>query len=239
MDIIPAIDLIGGECVRLTEGDYSTSQTYSKNPVDVAKSFEAVGVKRLHLVDLDGAKKGEVVHFAILEQIASQTDLTIDFSGGLRTESDIKRALAAGASEVSIGSAAYKQPEEFLGWINTFGSERIILSADVRDMKIAISGWTDDTEVHLIPFLEKQVENGIRKVICTDIRRDGLLGGVATDLYSLLRSDFPDIEIIASGGVASVQDLRELKQLGIGGVIIGKALYEEKIALEDLREFLC
>ena len=238
MRIIPAIDIIDGKCVRLSKGDYDTKKIYNENPLEVAKSFEAHGIEYLHLVDLDGAKSSRIVNYKILEQIASKTSLKIDFGGGLKSDSDLKIAFESGAIMVTGGSIAVKQPEVFTAWIEKFGCEKIILGADVKDRKIAVSGWEETTDHELFPFIESYRRKGITKVICTDISKDGMLEGPAVDLYKEMKEALPGIHIIASGGVSSVSDIEELEQAGIPSVIFGKAIYEGKIQLKDFLRFV-
>ena len=235
--IIPAIDIIGGKCVRLTQGDYAQQKTYNEDPLAVARTFEDSGLRHLHLVDLDGAKAGHVVNAKVLETIAQHTSLTIDFGGGLRTSEDIATALSAGATQVNIGSAAVKQRELFLGWMKNFGPERIILSADVRGENVAVSGWQEGTAVNVFSLIEDYSEHGLRYVVCTDISKDGLLEGSSIGLYEKLMARFPDLRLIASGGVTDISELHRLREIGMDGAIIGKAIYEERITLEQLRSF--
>ncbi|MCK9311903.1 MAG: 1-(5-phosphoribosyl)-5-[(5-phosphoribosylamino)methylideneamino]imidazole-4-carboxamide isomerase [Bacteroidales bacterium] len=238
MDIIPAIDLIEGKCVRLSQGDYDRKTTYNENPLEVAKAFEDHGVRRLHLVDLDGAKAQHIVNHRVLENIATHTSLVIDFGGGLKTDDDLRIAFECGAKMITGGSIAVKSPDIFESWIHQFGAEKIILGADVKNEKIAVTGWTEETENDLLPFLEKYTQKGIQKVICTDISKDGMLQGPSTDLYKKILAAFPDMYLVASGGVCSVTDLEVLAKAGLPAVIFGKAIYEGKIALKDLRPFL-
>ena len=238
MDIIPAIDLIEGKCVRLSQGDYDRKTTYNENPLEVAKVFEDHGVRRLHLVDLDGAKAQHIVNHRVLENIATHTSLVIDFGGGLKTDDDLRIAFECGAKMITGGSIAVKSPDIFESWIHQFGAEKIILGADVKNEKIAVTGWTEETENDLLPFLEKYTQKGIQKVICTDINKDGMLQGPSTDLYKKILAAFPDMYLVASGGVCSVTDLEVLAKAGLPAVIFGKAIYEGKIALKDLRPFL-
>ena len=237
IEIIPAIDVIDGKCVRLSQGDFDTKIVYNEDPVEVAKSFEGIGIKRLHLVDLDGARTGDVVNLRVLEKIASETKLSVDFGGGIKTDSAIEAVFNAGADFASLGSIAVKDPLKLKEWVNRYGGDKIMLGADVRDGKIAIDGWLTDTDVELYGFLEAQLEAGIRKVFCTDISKDGLLTGPATDLYAGIKSKFPEIELIASGGVSRIEDIFDLDVAGCSGVIIGKAIYEGKISLRNLRIF--
>ncbi len=234
MRFIPAIDIIDGKCVRLTQGDYSQKKIYNENPVEVAKSFENAGLQYLHLVDLDGAKQKKVVNYKVLEQIASQTSLKIDFGGGVQSNEDIQKVFDAGAKQITGGSIAVKNPDLFESWIERYGSEKIILGADVKNEKIAVGGWEETSELHIFDFLEKYLAKGIRYVICTDISKDGLLQGTSLELYQKILKKFPDIHLIASGGVSCMQDLDDLQKNGLEGAIIGKAIYEEKISLEEL-----
>ena len=238
MDIIPAIDLMEGKCVRLAQGDYDRKTTYNENPLEVAKAFEDHGIRRLHLVDLDGAKAQHIVNHRVLENIATHTFLVIDFGGGLKTDDDLRIAFECGAKMITGGSIAVKSPEIFESWIHQFGAEKIILGADVKNEKIAVTGWTEDTGLSLLPFLKDYAGKGIRKVICTDISKDGMLQGPSTELYKKILTAFPDMYLVASGGVSSVTDLEVLAKAGLPAVIFGKALYEGKIALKDLRPFL-
>ena len=234
MDIIPAIDIIDGKCVRLSEGDYQRKTVYHENPLEIAKDFEANGISRLHLVDLDGAKAKKVVNLAILESIASYTSLQIDFGGGVRSSTDLKMVFDAGANQVTAGSVAVKDPLLFEAWLEEFGAEKIILGADVRDGKVAISGWQERSEWELNDFIEHFSQKGVQRVICTDVGRDGLLQGPAIELYTELTRDFPKLSIIASGGVSNLSDLEELARTGVTGVIVGKAIYEGRISLQEL-----
>ncbi len=236
--LIPAIDIILGRCVRLTEGDYDQQTTYADDPADVAKRFESVGIKRVHLVDLDGAKIGRVSNLAVLEHIAKSTNLMIDFGGGIKTEDDLKRVWDAGAAMVSIGSMAVKQPAIFASWIEKYGPEKFFLGADVRDRKISISAWTEQTEEDVVDFIQRHQQKNVTQFFCTDIGRDGRLEGPAFDLYKHIIAQCTDVKITASGGVSSVEDIHALQKLGCDGVIIGKALYEGHIPLEQLSVFL-
>jgi phosphoribosylformimino-5-aminoimidazole carboxamide ribotide isomerase len=238
IEIIPAIDLIDGKCVRLQKGDYQQKTVYNDSPLDVAKQFEDVGIKRLHLVDLDGAKAHHVVNLPVLEKIASNTTLTIDFGGGIKSNTDIFRVFNAGASMATIGSVAVKNKELFISWLKKYGPEKIILGADVLGGKIAISGWYDVTELSLVDFVDYFVKMGIRKVLCTDISKDGMLAGTSTGLYQELQEKFPGLQIIASGGLADISEVDQLNQLDIFGVIIGKAIYEGRIQLDELKPYL-
>lgn len=238
IEIIPAIDIIDGKCVRLSQGDYEQKKVYNENPAEVAKMFEDVGIRRLHLVDLDGAKANHIVNYKVLEKISSTTSLIIDFGGGLKSDDDLRIAFECGASMVTGGSIAVRNPEIFTAWINKFGSGKIILGADVRNEKIAVNGWKETTDVELIPFIRSFAEKGIDKVICTDISKDGMLQGPATQLYQKILKEFPDLYLIASGGVSSVQDIQILNDANIPAVITGKAIYEGKIKMADLAKLL-
>lgn len=238
IELIPAIDLIEGKCVRLTQGDYDTKKVYNENPLEIAKLFEDNGIKRLHVVDLDGARAGHIVNYRTLETLATKSGLTIDFGGGLKQDKDLEIAFECGASMVTGGSIAVKQPATFTGWIERFGPERIILGADAKDKKIAISGWEEKTTLELIPFIKEYKEKGIQKVICTDIARDGMLRGSSVSLYKEIQEEVPGLYLIASGGISSISDIEELEQAGIPAVIFGKAIYEGRIALKDLRSFI-
>lgn len=235
MIIIPAIDIIDGKCVRLTQGDYSQKKIYSYNPLDVAKEFESAGITHLHLVDLDGAKSQHIVNYKVLETISKNTSLKIDFGGGIKSNDDIRIAFECGANQITGGSIAVKNKPMFIEWINTFGAEKIILGADVKNGKIAVNGWKEESQEELFTFLENYINSGIVYVICTDISKDGLLQGTATELYKQIISRFPAIKLIASGGVSSVSNLAELKNAGLYGAIVGKAFYEGKIKLSELK----
>lgn len=234
MDIIPAIDIIDGQCVRLTQGDYEQKKVYNEDPLEVALQFEAAGIRRLHLVDLDGAKASRIVNYKVLERIASKTNLHIDFGGGLKSDEDVKIAFEAGAAQITGGTVAVKKPELFLGWLEKYGAERIILGADVKDGHIAISGWQEQSELELFAFLKDYIQKGIRYVICTDISKDGMLLGSAVALYQSILAEFPRLKLIASGGVTSSTEVQRLRAIGCYGAIIGKAIYEGKIRLEDV-----
>ena len=234
IEIIPAIDLIDGKCVRLSQGDYNTKKVYNESPLEVAKQFEALGIRRLHLVDLDGARQGQIVNLHILENIAAKTSLIIDFGGGIKTATDLQDVLDSGARWATIGSMAVKQPEIFAEWVEEFGAAQIMLGADVRNYKIASSGWHETSELHIYDFLETQRLLGIRNVFTTDISRDGMLQGPANELYADLHQRFPEFSLIASGGVSSESDVWEAEQAGCSGIIIGKAIYEGRINLSNL-----
>ena len=237
-EIIPAIDIIDGKCVRLTQGDYSQKTVYSESPLEVAKQFEDIGITHLHLVDLDGAKKGEVVNYKVLEKISSATNLVIDFGGGIKTNESIKIVFESGASIAAIGSIAVKDKKLFFSWIQKFGSDKILLGADVKEEKIAISGWLEKTEINIFDFINENMEMEIKTVFCTDISKDGLLEGASVDLYKKILLKFPKLNLIASGGVSSLSDLDELKSIGCSGAIVGKAIYENKISMNDLKKYL-
>lgn len=238
IEIIPAIDMIEGKCVRLTQGDYATRKVYNEDPLEVAKAFEDAGIRRLHVVDLDGAKAGHIVNYRVLEKLAGHTSLVIDFGGGLKQTKDVEIAFDCGAQMVTGGSIAVKDPETFTAWIARFGSERIILGADAKDRRIAISGWEEATDAELLPFIQKYREQGIERVICTDISRDGMLEGPAVDLYKEILEAVPEIYLIASGGVSSIADIEKLAEANVPAVIFGKALYEERITLKELERFV-
>lgn len=238
IEIIPAIDIIDGKCVRLSQGDYQQKTIYNENPLEVAKMFEAVGLKRLHLVDLDGAKAHHIVNQKVLESIAANTNLIIDFGGGLKSDEDLKIAFESGASMVTGGSIAVKSPEIFLRWIEKFGAGKIILGADAKNEMIAVAGWQESTEMDIFTFIKNWHSNGIRKIISTDISRDGMLQGAATQLYQKILQAVPDAYLIASGGVSSMADILELQNAGIPAVITGKAIYEGRITMDEIREFL-
>lgn len=238
IEIIPAIDMIEGKCVRLTQGDYATRKVYNEDPLEVAKAFEDAGIRRLHVVDLDGAKAGHIVNYRVLEKLAGHTSLVIDFGGGLKQTKDVEIAFDCGVQMVTGGSIAVKDPETFTAWIARFGSERIILGADAKDRRIAINGWEEATDAELLPFIQKYREQGIEKVICTDISRDGMLEGPAVDLYKEILEAVPEIYLIASGGVSSIADIEKLAEANIPAVIFGKALYEGRITLKELERFV-
>lgn len=236
MLIIPAIDIIDGKCVRLSKGDYATQKIYNEHPLEQAKVFEANGITHLHLVDLDGAKQGKVQNWKVLETIAHHTTLQIDFSGGIKTKEQAQQAFDLGAKQITVGSLAAKQPKEFVDWIWQFGEEQLILGADVKDKKIATQGWQEQSEQDLFSFLDFYFEEGIDYVLCTDISKDGMLQGPSIELYQKLIEEYPEIKLIASGGVATIDDLRQLKQIGCYAAIIGKAIYEGKISLQELHK---
>ena len=239
MEIIPAIDLINGRCVRLSQGDYKRKTVYSDDPVTTAGRFAQAGMRRLHVVDLDGAREGRPRHTDVLKNIVEATGLHVDFGGGIRGREQAARALEAGAAQITAGSIAVKNPDEVKTWAADFGMEKIILGADVRGKNVAVSGWREQTEVKLWSFLEYYEEIGLRYLICTDIERDGMLNGPAVELYKEIIRRFPRWQLIASGGVGTTDDIRALEEIGCAGVIIGKALYEERITLRELEAFLC
>lgn len=233
IELIPAIDIINGQCVRLTKGDYDQKTVYG-NPLDMAQEFERIGYERLHVVDLDGAKSKHIVNSNVLQSLASETKLTIDFGGGIKTDEDIETAFNSGAQMVTIGSIAVTNPERFMGWLEKYGSDRIILGADVRNGRISINGWKEDSSEDLLPFLKKYIDAGVSKVLCTEISKDGTLAGPAIDLYKRVMEAYPELHLIASGGVSSMDDIKALDAAGIPAVVFGKAIYEGKINLQEL-----
>jgi phosphoribosylformimino-5-aminoimidazole carboxamide ribotide isomerase len=237
MKLIPAIDIIDGKCVRLTKGDYTTQKVYNTNPVEVAKEFEANGIRFLHLVDLDGAKSKHIVNYKVLENIAQATSLHIDFGGGIKSNEDVKIAFESGANQLTGGSIAVQEPALFLSWLEQYGSERILLGADANQRMIATQGWLATSEIDVLDFIRSFEQKGIQSVVCTDISKDGMLQGPALDLYREIIQE-TGVQLIASGGVSSIEDLQQLKELGCAGAIIGKAIYEGRITLEELRK-LC
>ncbi|MCL5127814.1 MULTISPECIES: 1-(5-phosphoribosyl)-5-[(5-phosphoribosylamino)methylideneamino]imidazole-4-carboxamide isomerase [unclassified Algibacter] len=238
MRIIPAIDIIDGKCVRLSKGDYNTKIIYNENPLEIAKQYEAHGIECLHLVDLDGAKASHIVNHKVLEAIASKTSLKIDFGGGLKTDEDLRIAFECGAGQITGGSIAVKQPDVFKNWLSKFGADKIILGADANNEKIAISGWLEESEEELIPFVKNYQKEGVQYVICTDIAKDGMLEGPSFDLYEKMLNQLPNIKLIASGGISTFDELPKLAELGCEGTIIGKAIYENKISLKQLENFI-
>lgn len=238
IELIPAIDIIDGKCVRLTKGDYDTKKVYNEDPVSVAKEFESYGIKRLHVVDLDGARSKHIVNDAILKAITSNTNLTVDFGGGIKTDDDIECAFEAGASMVTIGSIAVTDPERSFLWLERYGAERIVLGADVRNGKVSINGWKEDSTEELIPFLNKYISKGIHNVLCTEISKDGMLQGPAIELYKEVMKAYPTINLIASGGVSNIEDIKALNAAGIPSVVFGKAIYEGRINLSELASLL-
>jgi len=233
IELIPAIDIIDGKCVRLTKGDYDQKTVYGE-PLDMAMEFERIGYKRLHVVDLDGAKSKHIVNDAVLNTITTETGLTVDFGGGIKTDEDLEKAFASGASMVTVGSIAVTQPDLFMGWLEKYGAERMILGADVRHGKISINGWKEDSDEDLLPFLKKYVDAGVCNVLCTEISKDGTLAGPAIDLYQRVMDAYPELHLIASGGVSSIEDIMALDAAGIPAVVFGKAIYEGKINLKEL-----
>ena len=238
MRIIPAIDIIEGKCVRLSKGDYATKKIYNENPLEVAKEFEASGISHLHLVDLDGAKSQHIVNYKILEEIASKTDLKIDFGGGLKSNDDLRIAFECGASQITGGSIAVKEPEVFKKWLTSYGADRIILGADAHHEKIAISGWQEASGIEVIPFIKNYVDEGVSYVICTDIAKDGMLEGPSFDLYKRILEQVEGVKLIASGGISHFDELPKLAALGCEGTIIGKAIYEHRISMKQLESFI-
>jgi phosphoribosylformimino-5-aminoimidazole carboxamide ribotide isomerase len=237
MQIIPAIDIIDGKCVRLTQGDYSQKKIYNEHPLEVAKQFEDAGLRRLHLVDLDGAKQKAVKNWKVLETIASKTKLVIDFGGGIATEDDVKIVFDSGAAMATVGSIAVKNEFEFVKWLLIFGADKFLLGADVKDKMIAIHGWLETTDKSIFDFIENYISKGVQQIFCTDVSKDGKLEGPSTDLYQEIITRFPALYFIASGGVASIKDLELLKETGCKAVIIGKAIYENRISLDELKTF--
>lgn len=238
IELVPAIDIIEGKCVRLSQGDYDTQKVYNENPLEVAKEFEANGIRRLHVVDLDGAKSSHIVNYKVLDKIAGHTSLVIDFGGGIKTDEDLTIAFEYGAQMVTLGSVAVKNPDLFKSWLHKYGAEKMILGADVKDNRISVNGWKEESQQELLPFLDGYTQEGIRKVLCTDISRDGMLQGPSIELYKQIMSRFPDMHLIASGGVSSLDDIIRLDEAGIPAVVFGKALYEGRITLKDLNRFM-
>lgn len=237
MYIIPAIDIIDGKCVRLTQGDYGQKTVYNEDPLEVAKAFEGAGLERLHLVDLDGAKAKQIINHKVLEQIAGKTSLHIDFGGGLKSDDDLRIAFASGAKQVTGGTIAVKEPMVFLGWLEKHGADMIILGADFKDSQIAVSGWQEQSAQELFPFLRDYAEKGVRYVISTDVSKDGLLQGSAVETYQQIREELPEVHLIASGGITTMQELERLREVGCFGAIVGKAIYENRITLDQLQQF--
>lgn len=238
MEIIPAIDIIDGKCVRLTEGDYSQKTIYNEHPLEVAKQFEGAGLRRLHLVDLDGAKAGAVKNWKVLETIAGKTGLVIDFGGGIKREEDVKVVFNSGARFATVGSIAVKNEEEFVKWLLQFGADKFLLGADVKGEKIAVGGWLETTEIWIYDFIEKYQTHGISQLFCTDVSKDGRLEGPSLPLYKSIVEKFPSLFFIASGGVSSMKDLEDLQEAGCKGSIVGKAIYENRISLQELKQFI-
>lgn len=235
IELIPAIDIIDGKCVRLTKGDYDTKKVYNEDPASVAKEFEQYGIKRLHVVDLDGARSKHIVNDKVLRRITEETQLTVDFGGGIKTDDDIEKAFAAGAKMVTIGSIAVTDPERSFEWLHKYGADSIVLGADVRNGKISINGWKEDSSEDLIPFLEKYLKEGIKNVLCTEISKDGMLQGPAIELYKEVMKAYPNCHLIASGGVSSIEDIKNLEAAGIPAVVFGKAIYEGRIDMKELQ----
>lgn len=238
MEIIPAIDIIDGKCVRLTQGDFQQMKVYNEDPLTAAKQFEEIGIRRIHVVDLDGAKAGMIKNINVLERIAKNTNLIIDFGGGIKTDECIQHVFDAGASIATIGSIAVKNKDLFFSWIEKYGAYKILLGADVKGERITINGWSSETDISIFDFLDENISKGVKNIFCTDVSKDGMMEGPAIELYSKLIDRFPDVKMIASGGVASIHDLNELKKVGCSGVIIGKAIYENKISMDELKLFL-
>ena len=237
MQIIPAIDIIEGKCVRLTEGDYAQKKIYNEDPLEVAKQFEGVGLMRLHLVDLDGAKSGKVINWKVLEKIANKTNLVIDFGGGIKTEATLKTVLDTGATYATIGSLAVKERAVFEQWIERFGADIFMLGADVHIEKIAVGGWIEKTEIDVYDFIGSYMSKGVTQLFCTDIQKDGKLEGPSIELYQKILAKYPTLQLIASGGVSALKDLEELRTIGCSAAIVGKAIYENKISLSELSTF--
>lgn len=238
IELIPAIDIIDGKCVRLSQGNYDSKKIYNESPIEVAKEFEANGLCRLHIVDLDGAASKHIVNYKVLESIAGHTSLTIDFGGGIKTEKDLSIAFDCGAEMVTLGSIAIKQPDLFYSWLQKYGCEKIILGADAKEGKIAVSGWKEKSSQELMPFLNSYINGGVTKVLCTDISRDGMLEGPSTPLYKSIIQAHPDLLLIASGGVSGIKDIHQLNDAGIPAVVFGKALYEGRIKMNELSQFI-
>lgn len=238
MEIIPAIDIIEGKCVRLTHGDFSRKTIYNDNPLEVAKEFEHAGIRRLHLVDLDGAREGRVRNWKVLENVAGKTSLVVDFGGGINEEHDVQVVLNSGAAMATVGSIAVKQQEIFVSWIKKFGAANFLLGADVRKEKITVSGWLENTDIDVYDFIEKYIAEGVSQIFCTDVSKDGAMEGPSIELYKKIIERFPNLNFIASGGVSKMDDVVQLQEIGCKGVIIGKAIYEAKIRLSDLKQYI-
>ena len=238
IQVIPAIDIMDGKCVRLKQGDFNTKTTYRDNPLEVAQEFEALGAKRLHLVDLDGAKAKRVINYKTLESICANTDLVVDFGGGIQQTEDLEKVFGAGAKMVTCGSIAVKQKKIFEGWVSKYGAEKFILAADVKNKMIAVHGWQETSELSIFDFIEQYTSIGIKQVLCTDISKDGMLSGSAVDLYTEIMGQFPQLNLIASGGISNAQDIKDLDDAHIFGVVVGKAIYEGKISPEELSNLL-
>lgn len=239
IEIIPAIDIIDGKCVRLTQGDYAQKKIYNEDPLEVAKNFESIGIKRLHLVDLDGAKSGKVVNWKVLESIAGNTKLVVDFGGGIKSDETIEQVFNSGAKIATIGSVAVKEKEKFFSWVKKYGADKILLGADVKGENISIGGWLEETKISVFDFIKENLNNGVKNIFCTDVSKDGLLEGASVELYEKIISLNPQIHLIASGGVSSMKDVFELEKIGCKGVIIGKAIYELRITIDELKNYLC
>ena len=235
--IIPAIDIIEGKAVRLTQGDYSQKKVYNEHPLEVARQFEDAGLKRLHLVDLDGAKDGRVKNWKTLEMLAAKTSLVIDFGGGIKTEKDVQIVFDSGAVLATVGSIAVKNEEEFVKWLSKFGAKKFLLGADVKDEKIAVGGWLETTNIWIYDFIEKYLQHGVQQLFCTDVSKDGKLEGPSVDLYKNIITKFPELHFIASGGVSSMRDLDDLRNIGCQAAIVGKAIYEGRITISELKNF--
>ena len=238
MEIIPAIDIIEGKCVRLTHGDYALKKIYNEHPLEVAQQFEDAGLRRLHLVDLDGAKDGKVKNWKVLEIIASKTSMVVDFGGGIKAEKDVQIIFDSGAALATVGSIAVKEKDTFIRWLQKFGADKFLLGADVKKEKLTISGWTEQTDIWIYDFIEDYTNQGVNQVFCTDVSKDGALEGPSTELYKSIIEKFPELHFIASGGVSSMDDVYSLQDIGCKGVIIGKAIYEGRIKLPDLKAFV-
>jgi phosphoribosylformimino-5-aminoimidazole carboxamide ribotide isomerase len=236
MEIIPAIDIIEGKCVRLTHGDYAQKKIYNEHPLEVARQFEDAGLQRLHLVDLDGAKAGAVKNWKVLETLAGKTAMVIDFGGGIKSKKDVQIVFDSGAALATVGSMAVKEKETFVQWLQKWGAEKFLLGADVKDEKLTISGWLEQTEIWIYDFIEDYIQRGVQQIFCTDVSKDGALEGPSTELYKNIISKFPDLHFIASGGVSSLDDVHQLQDIGCKGVIIGKAIYEGRVQLADLKK---
>jgi phosphoribosylformimino-5-aminoimidazole carboxamide ribotide isomerase len=237
MEVIPAIDIIEGKCVRLTHGDYAQKKIYNEHPLEVAKEFEGAGMRRLHLVDLDGAREGKVMNWKVLEILAGKTSLTIDFGGGIKSGKDVQIVFDSGAALATVGSIAVKEEEIFSDWLKRFGTDKFLLGADVKDEKLAINGWTEQTDIWVYDFIEQYMQKGMKQIFCTDISKDGALQGPAIELYKSIIRKFPGLFFIASGGVSEMDDVKKLQEIGCSGVIIGKAVYEGRIKLDELKTF--
>jgi phosphoribosylformimino-5-aminoimidazole carboxamide ribotide isomerase len=238
IQIIPAIDILDGKCVRLEQGNYRLKKVYDADPLDIARNFEAHGITRLHMVDLDGARSSHVINWSVLERLSAKTSLIIDFGGGIKTDADLRIVFESGASMATIGSVAITDRELFKSWLYAYGPEKIILGADVKNQKITISGWQELTDMDIVPFLAGYMEIGVKQVLCTDVSKDGMLSGASFELYQKIRDQFPSLLLLASGGVTSISDLEKLDNMGVHGAIIGKAIYEGRILVKDLRTYI-